>query len=300
MTATLQHLKKFELALLAEKLKIKHPAKLNKPALVALIQEHLRALKEPLDVLEYPELSEYYDSAGESEGETDAEISGEEDGDESGEDADSAGEQEGESGLQWFSKLRFDKMRPASSQFSFQFHELLTDVQSNIADVNESIQDTLSTIPAISAIFYALEAYMYIIQPFFSFDWSRRPYFVHCTLSHTQLISLLAFWGTFSFCVPAVAAYYINFIRYDLPQVEIDPLVFHVTKSLLALFVGHYWRPGLVSEATYVVKDSFGRAKFSELIRHGLAFAQLQWALNLQQWPLIFGITGVILCLYVL
>ncbi|AET37589.1 Gtt3p Ecym_1356 [Eremothecium cymbalariae DBVPG len=307
MSGSLQNLKKFELVLLAEKLKLKFSAKLNKPALVELIEKHLKGLKKPLNYLEYPELGEYYEGTEKESQKKDSSSSSSSSSSPSSSSSSSlskdGGKKEDGGGLfptQWFSKLHFANIRPGNSQFSFKFHEFLSDVQGNVAEANEAIQDMLSTIPAIDAIFFAVEVYFYIIKPFFFFDLKDRPHYFSTTLSRSQFASLVLFWVTVSFALPALIGYYINFIRYDLPSVEIDPLIFHVAKSLIAIVIGYHWKPSFINEATYVVKDTFGAAKFSEIFKHGLSFAHLQWVINLQQWPLIFGVTGVILCLYVL
>lgn len=288
MSTRLQYLKKFELVQLAEKLDLKFPVKLKKSALIDIIETHLRGLKSPLDPVEYPELEEYYNESTEDEKYEETEE-----------------ESDGDSlsvlgNCKWFSKLRFDTIRPCNAKFSFKFHEFVSDVQNNIVETNETIQDTLSTIPAIGTIFLFLELYFYIVKPFFHFNLKDRPYYVSTTLSRSQFAFLVMFWFNLSFAIPALIGYYINFIRYDLPSVEIDPLVFHVAKSLISIAICNYWKHNFVQEATYAAKETLGTAKLSEIIGHELAFAQLQWRLNLQQWPLVFGITGVFICLYVL
>ncbi|AMD20622.1 HDL122Wp [Eremothecium sinecaudum] len=302
MSTSLASLKKFELVQLADKLKLKYPAKLNKPALVTLIDLHLKGMKKPLDLIAFPELGEYYESTGDDDEEDDSDDDEETDKSEGlrTTDEESSNTSDGSSNGDWFSTLRFDGIKSPSPLFHFNFHEFLSDIQGNIADVNQNIQDTLSTIPAVDGIFFALELYFYIVRPFFHFDIKDSPYYVSTTLSRSQFVSLILFWGAASFALPALIGYYINFIRYDLPSVEIDPLIFHVAKTLIAILIGYYWKPNFMREATYVVKDTFGTAKLSEIFKHGLAFSQLQWTLNLQQWPLIFGVTGIILCLYVL
>lgn len=334
---SLDRWKKIELLDLAEKLGLEPSNSSTKAVLVQAITEHLESLNSPLDLEDYPELFTYYenrqpvgrqseidddedadesihdgDSDGDSEGDSDSDdsdnVSSEEKhrikDEQSGESEEEESSEEEHDGsfkdkkpISYFSKLDFSQIYPARGHFEFGFDDFIQDVQSKAIEANEAIQDTLSTIPAIATIFYILELYFYILAPFFSLV-SERPY-ISASVSLSDLLSLVFFWIIFSILAPSFIAYYINFIRYDLPPVEIDPMIFHLSKVLLGLlFVS--LNASVVDEATFAVKDAFGGVSTRELLRHWFNFSLVQWKLNLGLFPVVSGAVGVVVCLYVL
>lgn len=301
--------KKIELLDLADKLDLRASQASTKAVIAEAIDKHLQQLDEPLDIDEFPELATYYEEARikqESE-DSDAESSSSDASSESGvSNSSDDGEDQfklndalptGTPFQNWFSQLDFSRVTPARGSFAFRFNEFLQDVQSRTFEANENVQDALSTIPAVDAVFLAIEAYVYVASN--QLELVAQPPFVLLSSGWQELVALLAFWSVWSLAAPALIAYYINFIRYDLPDVSVDPMVFHIAKALLALLLAQ-WQPSFADEATYAVKDVSGNASTLDAAAHWFRFALAEWKLQLGLLPFILGCAGSALCLYVL
>ncbi|SCU98174.1 LAFA_0G16094g1_1 [Lachancea sp. 'fantastica'] len=197
----------------------------------------------------------------------------------------------------WFSNLDFQRITPAEGSFAFKFNEFLHDVQNKTFEANESVQDALSTIPAVDAIFLAVEAYVYVVRNHLEFT-TQKP-FVTITTGWQEIGALTSFWSLWSLAIPVFVSYYVNFIRYDLPEVSIDPMVFHITKALLALLLTQ-WQPSFADEAAYAVKDVSGSVTSYETAAHWFRYALTEWKLQMGLLPFVLAFAGSALCLYVL
>ncbi|QLQ82565.1 hypothetical protein HG537_0H03280 [Torulaspora globosa] len=248
--------KKVELLDLADKLKLNVANSIRKNELIAIIEDHLNVLSEPLDVeVDYPELKSFYDAIVVKH-ETDEATASEE-------------EPVEETVLDGFSKVDFSEQSDEDSTFKFAFEEYLSDVAARVRSANESLQDSLSTIQAVDALFYAIEFY-HVVRPLVARQDAR--------LSSSALVT----WVLFSIGIPLVAGYYVNFIRYDLPDVQVDPMVFHLAKFLVGL--------GILN----VELDSSG-SEWQVFFKLGLT----AWVNHLGQLPLIFGLVGALLTVYI-
>ncbi|SCV04992.1 LANO_0G16116g1_1 [Lachancea nothofagi CBS 11611] len=333
---SLKKWKKIELLDLADKLDLHVSQSSTKAKIADAIDEHLKDLDEALDLTEFPELATYYqESAASSEDESSSDPNEETDDLKnrlkskvqdaaeavagavsnavtnviSGSDKDQQGEEDDEgeeSGLRlpqgtpfqnWYSKLQFQRISPAEGSFAFKFNEFMQDVQNKTVETNENVQEALSTIPAVDFVFMAIEAYVYLVNKHLEFS-TQRP-FVTLTSRWQEIGALASFWSVWSLAIPAFVSYYINFIRYDLPDVSVDPMVFHITKALLALLLTQ-WQPSFVDEATYAVKDVAGDVTVYEKASHWFRFALTEWKLELGLLPFILACAGSALCLYVL
>lgn len=260
--------KKVELLDLAEKLRLDRVANsVRKSELVAMIEEHLGVLSEPLDVeVDYPELKSFYDAVAEAVEQPVADL------------VESAGPLRSpsatateESEPDGFSKLDFSEDRDGHdyTPFKFAFHEYLSDVVDRVQRFNESVQDSLSTIQSVDSIFAVIEFY-YVMRPLVA----RQD----GSLSAATLVTWIA--GTVA--LPALVGYYINFIRYDLPPVQVDPMVFHVTKFLISL-------------AILNVELSSAGNGWVVFVHLGVA----SWRQYLGQLPLVFALVGALLTVYI-
>lgn len=313
--------KKIELLDLADKLDL-HASQASTKAVIAnAIDKHLRQLDGPLDLNEFPELATYYEDAervaleaeaahsdaSETSAVSDGTTSeGTSDGTSDDTSEGTSSEDESEPGHKmprgtpfqnWFSQLDFSRVTPARGSFAFKFNEFLQDVQSRTIEANENVQDALSTIPAVDVVFLAIEAYVYVISKHLEF--SAASPFVAIGSSWREVSALLGFWSVWSLITPALVGYYINFIRYDLPDVPVDPMVFHISKALFALLLAQ-WQPSFSDEAAYAVKDVAGSATFMDSVAHWSRFALAEWKQQLGLLPFILGCAGSALCLYVL
>ncbi|SCV03299.1 LAMI_0H07052g1_1 [Lachancea mirantina] len=314
---SLKKWKKIELLDLADKLDIYVSQSSTKAKIADKIQEYLELLETPLDLQEYPELATYYESVSTSDDDDDnnkiadtivsakLETSEEEaENDDEEEEAENDNEDDGEAGegktgFAWTSSLDFSRITPAESPFAFKFHEFLQDVQERAREANENLQDALSTIPAVDAVFMAIEFYVYVVAPHVKLaPFSHAPQVVF-SVGWREFASLILFWAGWSVAVPALVAYYVNFIRYDLPDMNVDPMVFHVTKALLALLVSK-WQPSFANEAAYTVKDVSGNVSAADVAAHWFRFALIEWKLQLGLLPFVLAVAGCALCLYVL
>lgn len=260
--------KKVELLDLAEKLRLANVGNsVRKSELIAMIEEHLNVLGEPLDVeVDYPELRSFYDAVVKRE--TPEEEAPEEPMEPLGE---PAGETVGEEIVDepaGFNRLDFSDS-DEDSTFKFAFEDYLADVARRVRRANESVQDSLSTMRAVNALFYAVEFY-HVVRPLVARQDAR--------LSASALVT----WALFSVGVPMVAGYYVNFIRYELPDVEVDPMVFHLTKFLVGL--------GILNTEL----DASG-GEWQVFLKLGLA----AWVNHLGQLPLVFGLVGALLTVYI-
>ncbi|SCW02663.1 LAFE_0F11584g1_1 [Lachancea fermentati] len=322
---SLKKWKKIELLDLADKLDVHVAHSSTKAKIADAIDAHLSALETPLDLQEFPELAAYYEAAsasesgddvergelgavtragaaGDSEGGSDVTVDGDGDGDvtaDGGDDDEDVSDADADADAKpaWFSKLDFATVAPASSGFAFKFHEFLHDVRARAREANEAVQDALSTIPAVDALFMAVELYVYVVAPRVAV--ARTAPYVAVAAGWRELLALLAFWSAWSLAVPAFVAYYVNFIRYDLPDVAVDPMVFHVTKALLALLLTQ-WQPSFADEASYTVKEVAGTASALDAVAHWFRFALVEWRLQLGLTPFVMATAGAALCLYVL
>lgn len=270
--------KKVELLDLAEKLRLpKITSSARKSDLIALIEDHLNVLNEPLDVeVDYPELKSFYDAIvvkheqdddSDDQGSISATVSEEslpenvlddvqEDTPEAVNDTDN------------FNTLNFSD-NDDDSTFKFGFENYLSDIVVQFKRFNESVQDSLSTIQSINAIFYLIEFY-FIVRPLVE---RQDP-----TLSITTLLT----WISFSFLLPALIGFYVNFIRYDLPTVQIDPMVFHLAKFLISLSILN-------------LQLTASGGQWLVFLKLGLT----SWVHHLGQLPLVFGFVGALLTLYI-
>ncbi|SCU99147.1 LADA_0H17854g1_1 [Lachancea dasiensis] len=334
---SLKKWKKVELLDLADKLEIHVSNSSTKAKIVDAIDKHLKELDEPLDLKEFPELATYYEeSAASSEDESVSDPAEEGDdlkktlktkvqdaagavadafssaastlaektGQTSEDDGEDDNESEGELQLpqgtpfqNWFSNLDFQRVTPAQGSFAFKFNEFMQDVQTKTWETNENIQEALSTIPAVDFVFMLIEAYVYVVSTHFEFS-TQKP-FVNVTSGWQEIAALVSFWSIWSLILPVFVSYYINFIRYDLPEVTVDPMVFHITKALLALLLAQ-WQPSFASEAAFAVKEVAGDVSVAEIGAHWFRFALTEWKLQLGLLPFILACAGSALCLYVL
>ncbi|CEP62246.1 Gtt3p LALA0_S05e01156g [Lachancea lanzarotensis] len=336
---SLKKWKKTQLLDLANKLDVHVSQSSTKAKIADVIDEYLKELEKPLDLVEYPELAAYYEESAANTDEdeisdlnedteglkerlkakvqdtaeavadvvsnavtsiTSNETKVESDIDDENEDEDSLinGElPEGTPLQNWFSKLDFQRITPAEGSFAFKFNEFLQDVPNKTLKANESVQDALSTIPAVDAIFLAIEAYVYVARNHLEFS-TERP-FIAITSGWQEVGALTSFWAVWSVLIPTFVSYYVNFIRYDLPEVSIDPMVFHITKALLALLLTQ-WKPSFADEAAYAVKDVSGSVSEYETAAHWFRYALTEWKLQLGLLPFILAFAGSALCLYVL
>lgn len=270
MSSTFSRWRKVELLDLAEKLKISNiPNHVRKNDLIDTIESHLNILNEPLDIeVDYPELKAFYDSiVTKHEGEQD----GEEDQDQ---------EQDQSTFLDTsksnFNTLNFHQSSTEEDEkekhgFKFDFQNYLSDIISQVKTVNESIQDSLSTIHSIDIILFLIEFY-YIVKPLVE----RQDKYLS--------MSTLSFWVTCSYLLPLFIGYYINFIRYDL-AIEVDPMIFHLSKCLISLMILNYTLP----------EQCLTDYPWLEFVQAGLK----SWKQSLGQLPLIFAISGTVLTLYI-
>ncbi|CCH58831.1 hypothetical protein TBLA_0A10530 [Henningerozyma blattae CBS 6284] len=151
--------------------------------------------------------------------------------------------------------------KQVNKSFKFNFQDYMSDITLKVKKCNENVQDYLSTIYTIETIFYSIELYSLLDT------YSKRD------ISNFNEISYdMGIWLLFSFVIPSFIAYYINFIRYDLPYVEIDPMIFHITKFLISLF--------------FFLNDQRGRPSLS-------------WNQNLGVLPLVFSTVGILITLYI-
>lgn len=269
MSSTFSRWRKVELLDLAEKLKISNiPNHVRKNDLIDTIESHLNILNEPLDIeVDYPELKSFYDSV----------VTKHEEEEEEGED-DQEQEQEQSTFLDTsksnFNTLNFSEKSAEDEKedsFKFNFQNYLSDIISQVKNVNESIQDSLSTIHSIDIILFLIEFY-YILKPLI-------------VLQEKSLsISTLSVWITCSYLLPILIGYYINFIRYDL-AIEIDPMIFHVSKCLISLAILNYTIP----------EECLTDYPWLEFVQVGMK----SWKQSLGQLPLIFAISGTVLTLYI-
>ncbi|QLL34495.1 hypothetical protein HG536_0G03570 [Torulaspora globosa] len=255
--------KKVELLDLAEKLRLPNVGNnVRKSDLIAMIEEHLNVLNEPLDVeVDYPELKSFYDAIvvkHETEEAEAEEVEGEE-----------AEDQLPERVLDGFNKLDFSEESDEDSTFKFAFEDYLSDVAVQVQKLNESLQDSLSTIQSVDALFYLVEFY-FVVRPLVA----RQD----AWLSSSTLVT----WAVFSAGVPALVGYYVNFIRYELPEVQVDPMVFHLAKFLVGL--------GILN----VELDASGSG-WQLFFKLGLT----SWVHYLGQLPLVFGLVGALLTIYI-
>lgn len=260
--STFSRWRKVELLDLAEKLKLPNVAhNVRKNELIHEIEDHLNVLNEPLDVeVDYPELKSFYESV----------VLKHEDEDEEQAAAVKAEEEEEEESVDDtnYNKLDFSEEEDDDSTFKFGFENHLADIVVRVKELNESLQDSLSTIQSIDAIFFLIEFYFVM-----------RPLIAHQDAALS--LSTLVTWVLGSLALPCLIAYYINFIRYDLTTIECDPMVFHVSKFLISL-------------AILNVQVNTGGDRW-DYVRLGLA----SWTQYLGQLPLIFALVGALLTLYI-
>ncbi|SCU91289.1 LAME_0E11936g1_1 [Lachancea meyersii CBS 8951] len=331
---SLRKWKKIQLLDLADKLDLYVAQSSTKAKIADAIDAHLKELDQPLDLAEYPELATYYqESAANSDDEVGSDPSEDADGlkdrlktkvqdaaeavaevvsnavttittptetkseDTEDEDQDDLVLPHGTPLQNWFSQLDFQRITPSQGSFAFKFNEFMHDVQNKTMEANGSVQDVLSTIPAVDALFFAVEAYVYVVRNHLELT-ADKP-FVTVTSTWQEIAALTSFWSVWSLILPAFISYYINFIRYDLPDVLLDPMVFHVAKALLALLLTQ-WQPSFADEATYAVKDVAGSVSMLEVTAHWFRFALTEWKLQLGLLPFILAFAGSALCLYVL
>lgn len=256
--STFSRWRKVELLDLAEKLKLPNVAhNVRKNDLIHTIEDHLNVLNEPLDVeVDYPELKSFYDSIV-LKHEEEPEVTAEEEDEESVEEDNKN-----------YNKLDFSEEDDDDSTFKFGFENYLSDIVVKVKEFNESLQDSLSTIQSIDKIFYLIEFY-FIMRPLIEHQ--------DAALSLSTLIT----WISFSFLLPAIIAYYINFIRYDLTTIEFDPMVFHLAKFLISL--------AILNLKLSTTGDRWDYARL------GLT----SWVHYLGQVPLIFALVGALLTLYI-
>lgn len=253
----------------------------RKDKLVDIILDRINELGDEIDEQDFPELQIYFNSRSSTRDEKDIKQESEDDEIErerlgyyenmkvdsnAGQDAESdeLNEESHNSGSVGYNKLRFDNDGNKSANdttFEFKFDSYMRDIISNVKRINENVQDYLSTIYTIETIFYAIELYSVLTT------YNETPFHQISELAYSSAI-----WLTFSAIIPSIVAYYINFIRYDLTYVQVDPMIFHITKLLLALFF-------MMSEQSGIIGAT--------------------WNANLGLLPLIFSMVGILVTLYI-
>ena len=292
-TSVFQRWKKTDLLDLLEKLKINDISyQTKKPDLIRILQEHLDSLDQPLDdILEYPELQSFYEydepqtvsNAVEEQGEQPTGkdkktyfnfldfslINKKDDVKEKVEaiaDVGSTGANQESTATQ-----RDDSDSAHEGGFKFNFQNYMNDIMEQARQLNEDVQDHLSTVYSISLICYLVEFTLL-------FKYQLTAYSIH--EDQLDFLKNFTIWFALSFVLPSFISYYINFIRYDLPSMELDPMIFSIAKTLIAYAINNYnyQHQGMLLDSVQV----------------GLEI----WKVALGQLPFIFGVAGCVLTLY--
>ncbi|CCE62064.1 hypothetical protein TPHA_0B03920 [Tetrapisispora phaffii CBS 4417] len=298
---------------LIEKLKVNDiPYSLKKTELIGLLENHLKTLDTPLDdVLEYPELVEFY-SNQKHDGK---ELKKEEDDSASLDDSNEANRSKMSNFID-FTRLLPKKTADdegihsqEDEEYVYRSDEDLEDedaldadeLQSELDDLlameehtplqrivlklqqwNENVQDYLSTVYSIAFILHLVE-----FTIFFKYLLSHYPACDDLDVKENLMIVVpnILLWFTVAIAIPCLVSYYFNFIRYDLPSMEFDPMIFSVVKIGFAYTLsGH-------SQALQIPKSL---CHYEEL----RTFAEL-YKDALGQLPLFIGLVGCVLTLYI-
>ncbi|QLG71345.1 hypothetical protein HG535_0B03850 [Zygotorulaspora mrakii] len=306
MSSTFSRWRKVELLDLADKLHISGiPGSIRKNDLISVIESHLTRLGEPLDVdVEYPELKSFYDSVVKSaEESSDVETESQIDDLENdvqldieavldSESADNFNDLNltQESETQTESDAEGNETETEGEPFRFNFQNYLSDIKDNVMSANDAAQEFLSTTKTIETLFGSIELY-YITKPLIESQ--------NRGLSFSTLVT----WLSFSYFLPVIFGYYINFCRYDF-TIKVDPMIYYLTKGLLSLTISNLNVDSFAqSYATTVLNFNLISGlslnldlKFVNYIQLGLQ----SWQNSLGQLPLIFSIVGIILTLYII
>ncbi|EDO17622.1 hypothetical protein Kpol_1061p48 [Vanderwaltozyma polyspora DSM 70294] len=172
-----------------------------------------------------------------------------------------------------YSNLDFSESTSTQSSFKFKFENYLNDIVINVRRINEDIQDCLSTIYSVAIILYLIE-FFHIIKYLFAI------YSVET--DKIDIFTNIILWLWFSFLLPSLISYYVNFIRYDLPTMEMDPMIFSITKTLIAY---------TLNNCNYYSHNGF----LMTPLQVGLEV----WRNSLGHLPMMFGIVGCLLTLYI-
>ncbi|CCC71218.1 hypothetical protein NCAS_0G03310 [Naumovozyma castellii] len=315
--------KKWELHDLAEKLKIDDlPQASKKQVLVDAVLDYLVNLGKPLDYEhEFPELRTFYESSFwssvKNESASSQEVSASDEQPSGSEDEKLPDEPKTESSTN-FNTLNFKEIDEEEAklgknfmnkchQFKFNFQEYVSDVINGTKRFNENVQDFLSTLATVDAMFYSVELFFLIKQLIAQDD--------GCGILINYLTPI-SIWVLVNILLPVFVSYYINFIRYDY-AIEVDPMIFHLTKGLIALTVLNYFgQEDGVGRSTYksikaaLTDDDDDEDDEGSVLKHIIGnishnncdiLASNLVVINksLGQLPLIFAVVGSFLTLYV-
>ncbi|CAI4060865.1 hypothetical protein SUVZ_05G0550 [Saccharomyces uvarum] len=272
-TSTFARWKKADLIDLANKLEIDgFPNYAKKSDMIEFLETHLNRLESPVDFKDdYPELKSFYESIivdqSNDEGDVSGSLSGssdtaandsdlekayikDDDGSQSADEA-SAKPDADASAKANFNLLDFSADRDSSvsalTKFKFDFQDYLSDIKCHAQKLNENVQDCLSTISSVDAIFSLVECSLLVRdllaagRPTLSSS-SLASSFEAAAAGHTEPQRIFDFclpiltWLLFFRGIPTLVSYYINFIRYDL-DIELDPMTFNLSKFLISLAI---------------------------------------------------------------
>lgn len=182
--------KKIDLLDLADKLNIYMPTSAKKDAIILAVEEYLRGLQAPLDTLEYPELSQYYNALKGEESDTEGDrsrlrirpkiedidstlLSKESSLSEDSMLGDSSTEPKEEvlpvvkdndptsykTKKKYFNNLFFgkEKANAVKNKFKFNFHERFTDIVNKTSECNEKVQNYLANLDTVYKVFVIIE-----------------------------------------------------------------------------------------------------------------------------------------------
>ncbi|CAI4059752.1 hypothetical protein N7582_001446 [Saccharomyces uvarum] len=284
-TSTFTRWKKADLIDLANKLEIDgFPNYAKKSDMIEFLEAHLNRLESPVDFKDdYPELRSFYESiivdqsndeggvSGSLSGSSDtaandsdlekAYIKDDDDGSQSADEASAKQPGADASAKANFNLLDFSADRDSSvsalTKFKFDFQDYVSDIKCHAQKLNENVQDCLSTISSVDAIFSLVECSLLVRdllaagRPTVSSSSSSSSSSSLASsfeaaaashASHAQPQRILDYclpiltWLLFFRGIPTLVSYYINFIRYDL-DIELDPMTFNLSKFLISLAI---------------------------------------------------------------
>ncbi|CAI1944298.1 hypothetical protein SEUBUCD646_0E00640 [Saccharomyces eubayanus] len=272
-TSTFARWKKADLIDLANKLEIDgFPNYAKKSDMIEFLETHLNRLESPVDFKDdYPELKSFYESIIADQSKDEKDMSGsrsgssdtaandsdlekayikDDDGSQSTDEASAKPDAEA-SAKKNFNLLDFsadhDSSVSALTKFKFDFQDSLSDIKWHVQKLNENVQDCLSTISSVDAIFSLVECSLLVRQVLAAGRSTASPSslassFEAAAAGHTEPQRMLDFclpiltWLLFFRGIPTLVSYYINFIRYDL-DIELDPMTFNLSKFLISLAI---------------------------------------------------------------
>ncbi|CCD24448.1 Gtt3p NDAI_0D01340 [Naumovozyma dairenensis CBS 421] len=212
-----------------------------------------------------------------------------------------------------FNNLNFKTIDQESSfakRFKFNFHECINDIVDKTSRLNRYTQDSLSTVASVDFIFHSIE---FIVLFNYIFKEENNE---NCDSVFDFIVPILI-WLTFNILMPIFVSYYVNFVRYEY-YLEIDPMVFHLAKGLIAIALFTTFKNGNNNKYETIkndvekidlddLKHALGSNKSYSSINNALTqYCQVLSAnlITINQAlgiiPLVFAITGSLLTLYVL